>query len=114
VAEVIFPVSSELLLLFEEEVGGGVAEEELPFLSLTLFDDPPNQRRRRALVEDVDGARLTESASAVEASVLPRSFFSFSICCARAWVKADGASRDLPSGVTSTSSASRHHFLRRV
>lgn len=111
--EVIFPVSSELLILFEE-VGGGVAEEELPFLSLTLFDDPPNQRRRRALGDDVDGARLTESASAVETSGLPRLFFSFSICCARACVKAEGASRDLPSDATSTSSASLHHFLRRV
>lgn len=108
VADVIFPRSSDSFAVGIEWV-----EETLLFLSLAPFD-PPNQRRLRAF-EDVDGARLTVSASAVEASGFPGSLFLlFSISCANAWVKADGGSRDVPSGLISTSSASRHHFLRRV
>jgi hypothetical protein len=90
-------------------VEAGSAEEVLLALSLTGFE-PPNQRLFRAL-EEADGARLTASVSTVEASTFPDSF-SLSNAC----VKLDLAAADVFSvacGI-STSSASRHHFRRRV
>lgn len=101
VAEVIFPRSTEELF----EVGGA---ELLLFLSLTLFE-PPNQRLFRALE---DGARLWASASTVDASAPLLDAFSF----CRAWVRLEAVSvgGSSVSGIISTSSASRYHFLRRV
>ena len=108
VAEVILPRSTDELLLD----AGSVEEEMLLVLSLTVFEFP-NQRRLRAL--EVDPARLSESASTVEASRVPDPLL-FSLSFSSAWVKPDVASADVESAVdgTSTSSASRHHFLRRV
>lgn len=108
-AEVILPRSTDELLL---EAGSVEEEEMLLVLSLTVFEFP-NQRRLRAL--EVDPARLSESASTVEASRVPDPLL-FSLSFSSAWVKPDVASADVKSAVdeTSTSSASRHHFLRRV
>lgn len=87
----------------------GSAKEVLLALSLTGFE-PPNQRLFRVL-EDADGERLTASVSTVEASMFPDS-----LCLSNACVKPDLAVAGVFSvacGI-STSSASRHHFRRRV
>lgn len=90
--------------LAEEVVA--VGKEEI--LALLLSSLEPNQRLLRGL-EAVDGARLLVSALSSAVTRIPGSF-------SPALSGSDGVSGGVFSvlGVTSTSSASRYHFLRRV
>lgn len=91
--------------LAEEVVA--VGKEEILALLLSSLE-PPNQRLLRGL-EAVDGARLLVSALSSAVTRIPGSF-------SPALSGSDGVSGGVFSvlGVTSTSSASRYHFLRRV